>query len=99
MAKDLPAVLRITSGATNENEFVLVHVETAGSKPLDLKLIGTDNESAFTVSCKIATDRPAANTALGPQIHALTRKLILTSFHLISKRQPDILAQGEELPV
>ncbi|PQE29860.1 mitotic apparatus p62 protein [Rutstroemia sp. NJR-2017a WRK4] len=52
MAKDLPAVLRITSGATNENEFVLVHVETAGSKPLDLKLIGTDNESAFTVSFK-----------------------------------------------
>ncbi|KAM3078069.1 hypothetical protein ACMFMG_002629 [Clarireedia jacksonii] len=52
MAKDLPAVLRIASSATNENEFVLVHVETAGSQPLDVKLIGTDNESAFTVSLK-----------------------------------------------
>ncbi|KAK6609899.1 hypothetical protein H4I95_02958 [Botrytis cinerea] len=51
-AKQLPAVLRITSSATNQDEGFLLHVESAGSRPLDLKLVGTDGELVFAVSVK-----------------------------------------------
>ncbi|KAF7886932.1 uncharacterized protein EAF02_003579 [Botrytis sinoallii] len=51
-AKQLPAVLRITSSATNQDEVFLLHVESAGSRPLDLKLVGTDGELVFAVSVK-----------------------------------------------
>ncbi|TGO60630.1 hypothetical protein BOTNAR_0142g00010 [Botryotinia narcissicola] len=51
-AKQLPAVLRITSSATNQDEIFLLHVESAGSEPLDLKLVGTDGELVFAVSVK-----------------------------------------------
>ncbi|CAD6443698.1 680875d3-d2be-4550-8ca9-1f074c87d50a [Sclerotinia trifoliorum] len=51
-AKQLPAVLRITSSATNQDEVFLLLVESAGSRPLDVKLIGTDGELVFAVSLK-----------------------------------------------
>ncbi|KAJ8071497.1 hypothetical protein OCU04_001817 [Sclerotinia nivalis] len=51
-AKQLPAVLRITSSTTNQDEVFLLHVEPAGSRPLDVKLIGTDGELVFAVSLK-----------------------------------------------
>ncbi|KAI9647219.1 hypothetical protein NHQ30_003602 [Ciborinia camelliae] len=51
-AKQLPAVLRITSSATNKDEVFLVHVESVASRPLDVKLIGTDGELVFAVSLK-----------------------------------------------
>ncbi|APA05609.1 hypothetical protein SS1G_02074 [Sclerotinia sclerotiorum 1980 UF-70] len=51
-AKHLPAVLRITSSAANPDEVFLLHVESAGSRPLDVKLIGTDGELVFAVSLK-----------------------------------------------
>ncbi|KUJ09091.1 uncharacterized protein LY89DRAFT_741387 [Mollisia scopiformis] len=35
---------------SEEDAFVLVHVSSAGPHPLDVKLIGTDNENAFAVS-------------------------------------------------
>lgn len=52
-AKQIPAVLRITSSATNQDEGFLLHVESAGSRPLDLKLVGTDGELVFAVSGKL----------------------------------------------
>ncbi|ESZ90986.1 hypothetical protein SBOR_8620 [Sclerotinia borealis F-4128] len=51
-AKQLPAVLHITSSATNYDEAFLVHVESTGSRPLDVKLVGTDGELVFVVSLK-----------------------------------------------
>ncbi|KAF7872479.1 hypothetical protein EAF04_003400 [Stromatinia cepivora] len=51
-AKQLPSLLRITSSATNQDEVFLLHVESAGSRPLDVKLIGTDGELVFAVSLK-----------------------------------------------
>jgi hypothetical protein len=55
-----PVVVRLPRVDPLEDEappFVLVHVASAGSGPLDLNLIGTDNTSGFAVSCKVATDR------------------------------------------
>jgi len=41
----------------DEDPFVLLHVSSTGSGALDLKLIGTDNSTVFTVSCKLTPDR------------------------------------------
>jgi hypothetical protein len=59
-----PVVLRLprVDHPQDEPPFVLVHVSSGGSRPLDLDLIGTDNDSGFSVSCKAATDRPAGST-------------------------------------
>jgi hypothetical protein len=55
MAATLPRVLSVPRSDLNEqNQFVLVHVESAGKRPLDLKLVATDVESVFSVSCKIS---------------------------------------------
>lgn len=58
MAEALPRVIRIPRSDLNVNDgqahFVLVHVESTGKNPLDLKLVGTDGESVFSVSCKLA---------------------------------------------
>lgn len=59
-----PLILRLPRVDQPQDEaapFVLVHVSSAGSRPLDLDLIGTDNNSAFAVSCKVATDRRRVN--------------------------------------
>jgi hypothetical protein len=50
-----PVVLRLprVDPPQDEPPFVLVHVSSAGSRPLDLDLIGTDNDSGFSVSCKV----------------------------------------------
>ena len=58
-----PVVVRLPLVDPPQDEaapFVLVHVSSAGSRPLDLNLIGTDNNSAFAVSCKVAKDRRPA---------------------------------------
>ena len=48
-------VLRLPrQGTSTETDFVLVHVASDGALALDLKLIGTENESVFAVSCKVA---------------------------------------------
>lgn len=58
MASTLPRVLSIPrsdlKNDQDQDQFVLVHVESAGKRPLDLKLIGTDGQSVFSVSCKLA---------------------------------------------
>lgn len=73
-AKQLPTVLRITSSITNQDEVFLVHVDSIGSRPLDIKLIGTDGELVFAVSCKLrppALDRPVlkGSLILNPNFH------------------------------
>ncbi|KAK6606089.1 mitotic apparatus protein p62 [Botrytis cinerea] len=70
-AKQLPAVLRITSSATNQDEGFLLHVESAGSRPLDLKLVGTDGELVFAVS-------ENENVTRGVEIHAKVEKKAVT---------------------
>ncbi|KAB8301204.1 hypothetical protein EYC80_003095 [Monilinia laxa] len=49
-ANQFSTVLRITSSITNQDEVFLMHVESVGSRPLDVKLIGTDGELVFAVS-------------------------------------------------
>lgn len=36
----------------NESSFVLVQVSPKGSKPLDLKLVGTEGEAPYVCSCE-----------------------------------------------
>lgn len=51
-----PVVLRLPRiDHGEEPDFILLHVSTAGHNPLDLKLIGTENSTLFSVSCKVAT--------------------------------------------
>lgn len=45
--------------AEEQAAFVLVKVESSGSNQLDVKLIGTDQESVFSVTCKAATRSPS----------------------------------------
>jgi hypothetical protein len=52
MAEALPRVLSIPRSDLNGDQFALLHVESAGKHPLDLKLVGTDGGSVFSVSCK-----------------------------------------------
>jgi hypothetical protein len=74
-----PVVLklpRVDQPQDDEPSFVLVHVTSAGSHPLDVDLIGTDNDAGFSVSCKV-TDLPGrVNPGLGHHVHALIRQLI-----------------------
>lgn len=49
---DLPTVLRLPRLDQSEPGFVLLHVSSAGRHALDLKLIGTDGESVFSVSLR-----------------------------------------------
>jgi hypothetical protein len=56
----------------DEPSFVLLHVTSAGARPLDLDLIGTDNDAGFAVSCKV-TDRTPGQVNPGPSFHALIR--------------------------
>jgi len=65
-----PVVLRLPR-AGEDPPFVLVKVTSAGARPLDVDIIGTDNDAGFSVSCKV-TDRPAGST-LGHHFHALIR--------------------------
>jgi hypothetical protein len=55
MADALPRVIRLPRSDLRggQDHFVLVHVESAGKQPLDLKLVGTDGESVFSVSGKL----------------------------------------------
>ncbi|KAK6583608.1 hypothetical protein PZA11_003338 [Diplocarpon coronariae] len=46
----VPVVLRIP--LVNHDEYILLHVSSAGRHHLDLKLIGTENESLFSVELK-----------------------------------------------
>jgi hypothetical protein len=57
MAAALPRVMRVprTDLKDGQDHFVLVHVESAGKQALDLKLVGTDGESVFSVSGKLAS--------------------------------------------
>ena len=49
-ADDLPRVLRIPAAG---DDFILLHVSSAGRHPHDLKLIGTDSEDVFSVKGKV----------------------------------------------
>ena len=45
---DLPRVVQIPRSGSAEGAFILLHVSSLGQHALDLKLIGTDNEEAFS---------------------------------------------------
>lgn len=69
MADALPRVIRIPRSDLNDDQghFVLVHVESTGKHPLDVKLVGTDGESVFSVSCKLPSGsiiRPISLTVI-----------------------------------
>jgi len=51
---DTPLVLRLPRipSQGNDANFVLVRVSSVGSRPLDIELIGTENESVFATSLK-----------------------------------------------
>jgi hypothetical protein len=72
-----PVVLRLPriDHPQDEPPFVLVHVTSAGRRPLDVDLIGTDNGYGFSVSCKVADC--LAESTLGHYFHALIRQLII----------------------
>lgn len=55
MEADLPAVLRLPRVESPSDEFILLNVSSTGRHSLDLKLIGTDGESVFSVSGKVAS--------------------------------------------
>jgi hypothetical protein len=68
MDADLPRVISLPrndlgNNQNQQNQFVLVRIESMGRKPLDLKLIGTDGESVFSVSGELAI-KPIAWPAL-----------------------------------
>jgi hypothetical protein len=69
-----PVVLKLPHADAPQDEpsFVLLHVTSAGARPLDLDLIGTDNDAGFAVSCKV-TDRTPGQVNPGPSFHALIR--------------------------
>ncbi|TVY52992.1 hypothetical protein LCER1_G007597 [Lachnellula cervina] len=48
MALESPVLLRLPRGLA-PTEFVLLHISPHGDRPLDLKLIGTENETIFKV--------------------------------------------------
>ncbi|KAH8820574.1 hypothetical protein F5884DRAFT_764523 [Xylogone sp. PMI_703] len=55
MPSKLPRVLRLPRldhAPNSDSEFVLLQVTSAGTKPLDIKLIGTENTGVFAVSLK-----------------------------------------------
>lgn len=59
MAEDLPLVLQLPRVEDSPDpESILLHVSQNGSKPLDLKLVGTDSENVFVVSCKVTLVSP-----------------------------------------
>jgi hypothetical protein len=96
MAASLPRVLSIPRNDLNDqNQFVLVHVESAGKHPLDLKLVGTDGESVFSVSCKISHTIGHKARILGPQFYALIKKLTFPCYH--SKTQSNIFLEGQKV--
>lgn len=41
------------SQSENESSYVLVQVSSKGSKPLDLKLVGTEGEAPYVCSCEL----------------------------------------------
>jgi len=55
MATDLPRVLKLPRLDTpkDANDFILLHIFSGGRRPFDLKLIGTEAESVFSVSCEL----------------------------------------------
>ncbi|RFU33426.1 hypothetical protein B7463_g2936, partial [Scytalidium lignicola] len=60
MPSKLPRVLRLPRldhAHNSDSEFVLLHVASTGTKPLDIKLIGTENTAVFAVSCTPVDDR------------------------------------------
>jgi hypothetical protein len=70
---DLPAVLRVPR-IDDEASFAVVHVSSAGKSALDLKLIGTDGESVFAITGKLAIGS-IFPVVLGHPFHALFREL------------------------
>lgn len=44
-------VLRVPQSDGNES-FVLLHLKSAGSSPLDLKVVGTEGEAPYVIKCK-----------------------------------------------
>jgi len=91
MAPDFPVVVRLprVDHADEEATFVLLHVSPDGHRPLDLKLIGTENETVFAVSCKVGHSIPRLGPTLGPHFHALSREL--TNLELISRTRQDLI--------
>ncbi|TVY27673.1 hypothetical protein LHYA1_G004914 [Lachnellula hyalina] len=48
MALESPVLLRLPRGL-DQTEFVLLHISSEGHRPLDLKLVGTENETVFKI--------------------------------------------------
>ncbi len=69
-----PVVLKLLRVDVPQDEpsFVLLHVTSAGARPLDLELIGTDNDAGFAASCKV-TNRSRGQVNPGASVHALIR--------------------------
>lgn len=63
-------MVRIPRTGGEAEDFVLVHVSEKGRHALDVKLIATEGENVFTVSCKKPLLRPARATH-GLRIHAM----------------------------
>jgi hypothetical protein len=54
-------VLRF-SRSDEESSFVLVQVVSTGSRPLDLRLVGTEGEAPYVAICKLVrTSRPISS--------------------------------------
>lgn len=80
--------------ADDEATFVLLHVSPDGQRPLDLKLIGTENETVFSVSCKVGHRIARLGPTLGPHFHALSREL--TNLEFLSRAQQDLISKRPE---
>jgi hypothetical protein len=78
MDPDLPRVISLPRNDNQQNQFVLVRIESMGRKPLDLKLIGTDGESVFSVSGELAIG-PIAWPGPWTSFHASIPELIKPS--------------------
>lgn len=96
MAPDFPVVVSLprVDHAAEEATFVLLHVSPDGQRPLDLKLIGTENETVFSVSCKVGHRIARLGPTLGPHFHALSREL--TNLEYLSRTQQDLISQRPE---
>lgn len=50
----LPRILRLprqTDSESDSTAFILVHVSAGGSRSLDVKLLGTDDEAVYDAKC------------------------------------------------
>jgi hypothetical protein len=44
-----PHLTRIPRADAGDYEFILLHISSTGDRPMDLKIIGTENEQAYVL--------------------------------------------------